>query len=52
MNERGFENWNYFKSSWIYNYIATGLDKKDEIIKVATLLWVIGKEIFLISTFS
>ena len=47
INGNVFENCNYFKSSRINYRIAISFDKvKDEIITVATLLSIIGKETF------
>ena len=37
-------NWQFFKDSWDNYAIATGLDKKDKTIQVATLLTVMGKD--------
>ena len=36
--------WNEFKQFWNNYEIATGLDKKESNVRVATLLTVIGKE--------
>ena len=38
------EKWKRFKRAWTNYSLATGLDKKDEAIQVATLLTVIGEE--------
>ena len=38
------EAWNEFKQYWTNYEIATGLDKKESKVRVATLLTVIGKE--------
>ncbi|UYV72832.1 K02A2.6-like [Cordylochernes scorpioides] len=40
------ENWRYFKSHWRNFSIATGLDNKEDKLKVATLLSIIGKEAY------
>ena len=39
-------NWSFFQSQFENYEIAVGLDKKDEAIRVATLLSVMGKECF------
>ncbi|UYV79648.1 K02A2.6-like, partial [Cordylochernes scorpioides] len=48
VNFRGniVENWRYFKSHWRNFSIATGLDNKEDKLKVATLLSIIGKEAY------
>ena len=38
------EKWKRFKRAWTNYSLATGLDKKDEAVQVATLLTVIGEE--------
>ena len=38
------DNWKYFKKSWENYILATGLDKKDKAIVLATLYTVLGKE--------
>ena len=38
------EKWKRFKRAWTNYSLATGLDKKDEVVQVATLLTVIGEE--------
>ena len=46
MNMKGnlADNWKYFKKSWKNYVFATGLDKKDKAIVLATLYTVLGKE--------
>ena len=39
-------NWKFFESQWENYEIATGLDKKEAKIRVATLLSVVGKDCF------
>ncbi|XP_011437820.3 retrovirus-related Pol polyprotein from transposon 297 [Magallana gigas] len=39
-------NWKFFKSQWMNYEIATGLDKKHDAIRIATLLTVIGKDCY------
>ncbi|KAI4897681.1 hypothetical protein NFI96_029695 [Prochilodus magdalenae] len=39
-----FNNWMFFRAQWDNYEIATGLDKKDNNIRLATLLSVMGKE--------
>jgi hypothetical protein len=38
------ENWRYFKKSWSNYRLATGLEKKDKNIVLATLYTVLGRE--------
>ncbi|BET02330.1 Reverse transcriptase (RNA-dependent DNA polymerase) [Nesidiocoris tenuis] len=38
------ENWNFFKDEWQNYVIASGLDKKDEGVRVATLKCLLGRE--------
>ena len=46
MNTKGnsVENWKYFKKSWNNYKLATGLDKKDKNVVLATLYTVLGRE--------
>ena len=46
MNVKGnvTDNWKYFKKSWKNYILATGLDKKDKTVVMATLYTVLGKE--------
>ena len=39
-------NWKFFKAQWDNYEIATGLDEKEEKVRVATLLSVMGKDCF------
>lgn len=39
-------NWKFFKSQWMNNEIATGLGKKQDAIRIATILTVIGKDCY------
>ena len=39
-------NWNFFKAQFDNYEVATGLDKKDEAIRIATLLTIMGKDCF------
>ena len=43
-------NWRFFKDQWVNYNIATGLCEKDEKIRVATLLTVMGKDCYQIFT--
>lgn len=43
-----YSNWTFFRAQWENYEIATGLDKKDAKVRVATLLTVMGKECHLI----
>ena len=38
------QNWSFFRSQWEDYEIATELNKKDEVIRVATLRSVLGKD--------
>ena len=46
MNTKGnmADNWKYFKKSWNNYKLATGLDKKDKAVVLATLYTVLGRE--------
>lgn len=50
MNMKGdtYNNWTFFRSQWENYEIATGLDSKEEKIRVATLLTVMGKECYIL----
>ena len=39
-------SWNFFKAQLDNYEVATGLDKKDESIRIATLLTIMGKDCF------
>lgn len=39
-----YNNWTFFRAQWENYEIATGLDKKEKKIRVATLLTIMGKE--------
>ena len=46
MNMKGnlADNWKFFKKSWNNYKVATGLDKKEKNVVLATLYTVLGKE--------
>ena len=46
IQENALENWKYFMAHWENYSIATGLDKQEDTMKVATLLAVIGKDVY------
>lgn len=39
-------NWNFFQSQWENYEIATQLNQKDDTVRVASLLSIMGKECF------
>ena len=39
-------NWKFFKAQWQNYEVATGLNEKEEAVRITTLLTLIGKDCF------